>query len=79
VVLTKIVAYSRESSSGTYEFFKDEVMDKKIMQQIFELTPGAIVQAVQTSAIGYIGLAYETKRSKTFKISYDQGTYLSHL
>jgi len=25
----KIVAYSRESSSGTYEFFKEEVMEKK--------------------------------------------------
>ncbi|SEA80194.1 phosphate ABC transporter substrate-binding protein, PhoT family [Flavobacterium gillisiae] len=73
----KIVAYSRESSSGTYEFFKDEVMDKKnYATDILNLpATGAIVQAVgQTKgAIGYIGLAYETKEVKQLAISYDQG------
>jgi phosphate transport system substrate-binding protein len=34
----KIVAYSRESSSGTYEFLKMRLWTRKIMQQIFELT-----------------------------------------
>jgi phosphate transport system substrate-binding protein len=73
----KIVAYSRESSSGTYEFFKDEVMDKKnYATNILNLpATGAIVQAVgQTKgAIGYIGLAYETKEVKQLAVSYDQG------
>ncbi|MEZ7499063.1 PstS family phosphate ABC transporter substrate-binding protein [Flavobacterium sp. Arc3] len=73
----KIVAYSRESSSGTYEFFKDEVMDKKnYATDILNLpATGAIVQAVgQTKgAIGYIGLAYETKEVKQLAVSYDQG------
>ena len=73
----KIVAYSRESSSGTYEFFKDEVMDKKnYATNVLSLpATGAIVQAVgQTKgAIGYIGLAYETKEVKQLAVSYDQG------
>ncbi|MGO4820304.1 MULTISPECIES: PstS family phosphate ABC transporter substrate-binding protein [unclassified Flavobacterium] len=73
----KIVAYSRESSSGTYEFFKDEVLDKKnYASNILSLpATGAIVQAVgQTKgAIGYIGLAYETKEVKQLAVSYDQG------
>ncbi|UQD55314.1 phosphate ABC transporter substrate-binding protein [Flavobacterium sp. K5-23] len=73
----KIVAYSRESSSGTYEFFKDEVMDKKnYATNVLSLpATGAIVQAVgQTKgAIGYVGLAYETKEVKQLSVSYDQG------
>lgn len=73
----KIVAYSRESSSGTYEFFKEEVMAKKnYATDVLSLpATGAIVQAVgQTKgAIGYIGLAYETKEVKQLAISYDQG------
>ena len=73
----KIVAYSRESSSGTYEFFKEEVMSKKnYATNILSLpATGAIVQAVgQTKgAIGYIGLAYETKEVKQLAVSYDQG------
>ncbi|MGA9638594.1 phosphate ABC transporter substrate-binding protein [Flavobacterium sp.] len=73
----KIVAYSRESSSGTYEFFKEEVMDKKnYATDVLSLpATGAIVQAVgQTKgAIGYVGLAYETKEVKQLAVSYDQG------
>lgn len=73
----KIVAYSRESSSGTYEFFKEEVMEKKnYANDVLSLpATGAIVQAVgQTKgAIGYIGLAYETKEVKQLAVSYDQG------
>ncbi|ESU26522.1 phosphate ABC transporter, periplasmic phosphate-binding protein PstS [Flavobacterium limnosediminis JC2902] len=73
----KIVAYSRESSSGTYEFFKEEVLDKKNYAADILSMPatGAIVQAVgQTKgAIGYVGLAYETKEVKHISVSYDQG------
>lgn len=73
----KIVAYSRESSSGTYEFFKEEVLDKKNYATDILSMPatGAIVQAVgQTKgAIGYVGLAYESKEVKHVSVSYDQG------
>ncbi|MBK0403366.1 phosphate ABC transporter substrate-binding protein [Adhaeribacter sp. BT258] len=73
----KIVAYSRETSSGTYEFFKDEVLNKKNYANNILMMPatGSIVQSVgQTKgAIGYIGLAYETNEVKALKVSYDQG------
>jgi phosphate transport system substrate-binding protein len=56
-------------------------MDKKNYATNILNLPGAIVQAVgQTKgAIGYIGLAYETKEVKQLAISYDQKTLLSHL
>lgn len=77
----KIVAYSRETSSGTYEFFKEEVLNKKNYASGILMMPatGSIVQSVgQTEgAIGYIGLAYETKEVKSLAVSYDQGkTYV---
>ncbi|RNI31716.1 phosphate ABC transporter substrate-binding protein [Rufibacter latericius] len=73
----KIVAYSRETSSGTYEFFKEHVLDKKNYANGILMMPatGSIVQSVSqtTGAIGYIGLAYETKEVKSLGVSYDQG------
>ncbi|MBA3970718.1 MAG: phosphate ABC transporter substrate-binding protein [Bacteroidetes bacterium] len=73
----KIVAYSRESSSGTYEFFKEHVLDKKNYATNVLSMPatGAIVQSVSQTkgAIGYIGLAYETTEVKALSVSYDQG------
>lgn len=73
----KIVAYSRESSSGTYEYFKEEVLDDKNYATDILSMPatGAIVQSVgQTKgAIGYIGLAYQSKSVKQLAVSYDQG------
>ncbi|MBC3540045.1 phosphate ABC transporter substrate-binding protein [Rufibacter sediminis] len=73
----KIVAYSRETSSGTYEFFKEHVMDKKNYANGILMMPatGSIVQSVSQTkgAIGYIGLAYETDAVKALSVSYDQG------
>lgn len=72
-----IIAYSRESSSGTYEFFKEHVMAKKNYASSVLNMPatGAIVQSVsQTSgAIGYIGLGYLTPGVKALAVSYDGG------
>lgn len=73
----KIIVYSRESSSGTYEFFKEHVMDKKNYASTILSLPatGAIVQSVgQTKgAIAYVGLAYLDASIKTIEVSYDQG------
>jgi phosphate transport system substrate-binding protein len=73
----KIVCYSRESSSGTYEFFKEHVMDKKNYATSVLNMPatGAIIQSVSQTdgAIGYVGLAYETKDVKHIAVSYDEG------
>lgn len=72
-----IIAYSRETSSGTYEFFKEHVMDKKNYASSVLNMPatGAIVQSVSQTegAIGYIGLAYETDEVKHLAVSYDKG------
>jgi len=73
----EIVVYSRETSSGTYEFFKEHVMSKKNFTPKALLMPatGAIVQSVSQTkgAIGYIGLAYMEKTVKAIKVSYDAG------
>jgi phosphate transport system substrate-binding protein len=73
----KIVVYSRESSSGTYEFFKEYVMNKKNYASSVLSMPatGAIVQSVSQTkgAIGYIGIAYMENNVKALKVSYDKG------
>ncbi len=78
----KIIAYSRETSSGTYEFFKEHVLNKKNFAASALLMPatGAIVQSVSQTpgAIGYVGLAYVEKNVKALKVSYDKGkTYVT--
>lgn len=73
----KIVVYSRETSSGTYEFFKEHVLNKKNFASSALLMPatGAIVQSVSQTkgAIGYVGLAYLEKSVKPIDVSYDKG------
>lgn len=78
----KIVVYSRETSSGTYEFFKEHVLQNKNYTPSALLMPatGAIVQSVSQTkgAIGYVGLAYLEKSIKAIKVSYNQGkTYVA--
>ena len=57
-----ITVYSRENSSGTYEFFKEHVLKGHDFVASAQTMPGtaAIVQAVvkDKSAIGYGGAAY---------------------
>ena len=71
----KIVVYSRETSSGTYEFFKEHVMKNKNYASSVLSAPatGAIIQSVKQTkgAIGYVGLAYLNKEVKAIHISYD--------
>ena len=71
----KIVAYSRESSSGTYEFFKEHVLkNKNYVNSILSMpATGAIVQSVSQTAgaIGYVGLAYLEKSVKALHVSFD--------
>ena len=71
----KIIVYSRESSSGTYDFMKEHVMAKKNYATSVLSLPatGAIVQSVSQTkgAIGYVGLAYLTKEVKDIAVSYD--------
>ena len=73
----QIVAYSRESSSGTYEFFKEHVMARKNYASSVLNMPatGAIIQSVSQTkgAIGYVGLAYVNNEVKDIAVSYDKG------
>ena len=75
----KIVVYSRETSSGTYEFFKESVLENKnYMSSILSMpATGAIIQSVRQTkgAIGYIGLAYLNRYVKALAVSYDGGVH----
>jgi phosphate transport system substrate-binding protein len=57
-----ITVYSRENSSGTYEFFKDHVLKGKDFAASAQTMPGtaAVLQAVakDKNGIGYGGAAY---------------------
>jgi phosphate transport system substrate-binding protein len=57
-----ITVYSRENSSGTYEFFKENVLDGRDFAASAQTMPGtaAVLQAVakDKNGIGYGGAAY---------------------
>ena len=73
----KIVVYSRETSSGTYEFFKESVLKNKnyMASSLSMPATGAIIQSVSQTkgAIGYVGLAYINNEVKPIHVSYDAG------
>lgn len=72
-----IVVYGRESSSGTYDFFKEHVLNNKNYASNVMSMPatGAIVQSVSQTkgAIGYVGLAYVETSTKTISVSFNKG------
>lgn len=76
----KIIVYSRETSSGTYEFFKESILkNKNYMPGILSMpATGAIIQSVSQTkgAIGYVGLAYLNKYVKAVAVSYDNKHYV---
>lgn len=71
----KIIVYSRETSSGTYEFFKTSVLrEKNYMAGVLSMpATGAIIQSVSQTegAIGYVGMAYINPHVKALSVSYD--------
>lgn len=73
----RIIPYARETSSGTYEFFKESVLkNKNYVSGIMSMpATGAIIQSVSQTggAIGYVGLAYLNKSVKAIRVSYDGG------
>src|SRR5690606_22191798 len=58
----RIIIYSRENSSGTYEFFKESVLKGRDFAATAQTMPGtaAVLQAVarEKFGIGYGGAAY---------------------
>jgi phosphate transport system substrate-binding protein len=77
----KIVPYTRESSSGTYEFMKEYVLDRKEFTNTAISTPATagIVQSVSQTkgAIGYVGLAYLEEVVKAIAVSFDGKTFVA--
>ena len=76
-----IVVYSRETSSGTYEFFKEHILkNKNYMSSVLSMpATGAIMQSVSQTkgAIGYVGLAYLNDKVKALKVSYDGKNFVA--
>jgi phosphate transport system substrate-binding protein len=76
----RIVVYTRETSSGTYEFFKDHVMGKKNFARtaLSMAATGAVIQSISQTkgAIGYVGLAYLNKKVKPIAVSYNSKNYV---
>jgi phosphate transport system substrate-binding protein len=73
----KIIVYGRENSSGTFEFFRDEVLKGADYSPLVQSLPGtaAIVNAVANdkNGIGYGGVAY-SKGVKRIKVSKSAGS-----
>lgn len=73
-----IVCYSRESSSGTYEFFKTTVLKNKNYASACLMMPAtaSIIQSVSQTkgAIGYVGMAYVNSTVSAISVSFDSGT-----
>ncbi len=77
----KIVVYSRETSSGTYEFFKESVLkNKNYMPSVLSMpATGAIIQSVKQTkgAIAYVGLAYLNDEVKALSVSYNNKDFVT--
>jgi len=83
----KIVVFSRESSSGTYEFFKEHVLNKGDSKGSINFAPSVsllnnssqIVDQIASNpkAIGYFGMGYATKDIKELEVAKNKsGPYL---
>ena len=73
----KIILYGRENSSGTYVYFRDNVLGGKDYSPLMQSLPGtaAVVNAVSKDklSIGYGGAAY-AKGVKMLKVKKDAAT-----
>ncbi|MCD4806358.1 MAG: PstS family phosphate ABC transporter substrate-binding protein [Methanococcoides sp.] len=73
----EIVVLSRDSSSGTYEYFKDEVLEGNEYRADALINPstGSIIQTVSQNqnAIGYVGVAYLGNDVKALAVDAGEG------
>ena len=73
----KIIPYGRENSSGTYEFFREHVLENADYSAMIQSLPGtaAVVNAVAKDkiGIGYGGMAYG-KGIKLLKVKKDSAS-----
>jgi phosphate transport system substrate-binding protein len=75
----EIARISRQSSSGTYEFFREHVLNKTDFKLGSRDMNGSkeVVELVGStkSALGYSGMGYATANVKMLKIKTDNGSY----
>lgn len=68
----RVLVFSRESSSGTYVFFQQRVMNRQDYTPGARLLPGtsALLQAVSSDrgALGYVGLGYAKEAAGKIKV-----------
>lgn len=73
-----ILPYSRESSSGTFEFFREHVLRGKDFSARTRFIPatGMLVQAISQTpgSIGYVGIAYVLPTVKVLAVAQDPDT-----
>jgi phosphate transport system substrate-binding protein len=76
----QIVAITRDNSSGTYAFFKEEVLDDEDFRAdaLTEPSNGNIVKNVSQTkgAIGYVGLAYLNDSVVSLSVAKEDGAAL---
>jgi phosphate transport system substrate-binding protein len=73
----RIIAFNRESSSGTYEFFKSEALKKQKFGKLETVgANGELIEKIAANprSIGYVGIAYLTPKVKTLKVYKEKGT-----
>ena len=73
----EIVRVSRQSSSGTYEFFRERVLSKRDFKLGSRDLSGSkeVVELVSATpcAIGYSGMGYATREVKVLKVAVHAG------
>ncbi|HHY46562.1 MAG TPA: phosphate ABC transporter substrate-binding protein [Firmicutes bacterium] len=71
----KIVAVSRDTSSGTYEVFEELVVkgERVRADALMQASNGAVASTVASTpgAIGYVGLGYVSEKLKALEVSRD--------
>ncbi|RQD82342.1 PstS family phosphate ABC transporter substrate-binding protein [Methanosalsum natronophilum] len=73
----RISAITRDSGSGTYQFFRDKALqgDNFRSDALSMSATGGVVQEVSQNrgSIGYVGFAYATNNVQTLSLDFDDG------
>lgn len=77
----EITVFSRETTSGTYEFFKETVMKTQPFSNLAkqEQSNDAVRNNVMATpgGVGYVGLAFINDKVKAVTVSFDGKTYIA--
>ncbi|MEA2065880.1 MAG: PstS family phosphate ABC transporter substrate-binding protein [Thermotogota bacterium] len=69
---TRVVLYSRDTASGTFEYFVEHVLEGERLVPYTQMLPSNRAEVEQVSqnenAIGYVGMAYITDKVKALNV-----------